>query len=77
MSAESTALIRTQAGMTSFLESCRPFPYPDDSDLSVSHLKEHLIRVCPSEDEGEADVSLSSETEVERVSERLTMQTCA
>ncbi|KAI0800213.1 hypothetical protein C8Q74DRAFT_1363991 [Fomes fomentarius] len=66
--AESTALVRTQAGMTSFIELERDVdhylarhPQPDDSDPSVAHLKERLLRfVCPSEDDGEADVSLST-----------------
>ncbi len=66
--AESTALVRTQAGMTSFIELERDVdhylarhPQRDDSDPSVTQLKERLLRfVCPPEDDGEADVSLST-----------------
>ena len=69
---DSTALVRTQAGMTTFIELERAVddyltrqPEPDPSDPAVVQLKERLLRfACPADDDGEgalsADPSLST-----------------
>ena len=64
---DSTALVRTQEGMTAFLELERDVndyltrqPEPGDSDPSVTQLKERLLRFTfPSDDDGALSSDLS------------------